>query len=686
MLDVERKMMESEWGASATPLSELLRNGSSGIWLEWNDLCVDVDIGGGFLRKKAEKKRIVHESRGKARPGQVLAVMGPSGAGKTSLFNSLAMRGSGYSVSGTQTINGLPYTKEQLGHVGGFVFQEAMFHSFIKVEEALLLAADLKLPRVLSREEKKRRVEVLLDAFDLRKCAQTRVGDSKVKGISGGEKKRLSIAIEALTGPSVLFLDEPTTGLDAASSLMVVMLLSELARSGTTVVMVLHQPRTTILRYVDMYLILSEGRDIFYGDMTSMLFFFEHVGMPIPMRSNPLDFVLDLINTNEAMDELISAPRVGEHARTFAQVLRGNMDAPLTLNSAKQVDKGSELVFNFSGFGSRRELAQVLSEKYRESRLYEELCSRDPLVMTRMNYSQYEGSMFHVRAGALLRREFLQKSRNPEVLVTQICGAIVLALVIGSIYWQTSAVFNQTALISFAGMMAIFLDFHLILHFPLERLIFLRDRDNGLYSSAEYYFSSVLAGMPGDIVASFLLGTILYWMVGLRPNAGAFFTFCGFVLLINACGAAMLYFSGAIAPSPSTANSMASLVLLFALVFNGFFIAYNSIPVWYRWIADINFMRFALSVMCFNQFVGQDYNCTPGVSPGCAYSTGSQALIALGIPLDLEVWRMAIYVLIIWFIFHILAFLAVTFCYTGYASELRKGHQEKKKERKLTAV
>ena len=114
------------------------------------------------------------------------------------------------------------------------------------------------------------------------------------------------------------------------------------------------------------------------------------------------------------------------------------------------------------------------------------------------------------------------------------------------------------------------------------------------------------------------------------------------------------------------------------------FALYSTIPVWYRWIADINFMRFAISVLYYNQFAGQVFNCTVGVTENCFYSTGDEALVNLGVPVDLQVWNNAVYILIIMFIMHFFAFLAVTFCFTNAHKEIAKSCSEKcgKKKKK----
>ena len=158
--------------------------------------------------------------------------------------------------------------------------------------------------------------------------------------------------------------------------------------------------------------------------------------------------------------------------------------------------------------------------------------------------------------------------------MTQIAGAVVLSLVMGSIFYQMppTATFNITSGISFGALMNMFLCFHLILLFPNERKIWLRDRDNGLYGATEYYLSVVLSGFPGDLIATTVLGTILYWMFGLKPDAGAFFIWIGFFMLLISVASALLLMGGALSPSTSVANSLVSVILLFVMVFNGTFV------------------------------------------------------------------------------------------------------------------
>ncbi len=331
-------------------------------------------------------------------------------------------------MSGDLTLNGLPYTKVDLKAVSGFVFQDALMHSMIKVKEELEVAAELKLPRTMTKEDKARRVQTLIDAFDLKRCENT-----KVSGISGGEKKRLSIAVEVLPGPSLLFLDEPTTGLDAASSLMVLQLLRQLADAGTNVIMVLHQPRANVLKYIDNFLILSDGRDVFYGSLPLLLKHFESIDCPIPLRTNPVDYVLDVINTNENMQQLMH----GDSAhKSFAQIMRGDKTSSDLSTLKNSIGLGLEGEPPAFATMSRKELASHLSDLYRQSGIFEQICANDPVIVPPLSLARQPGSSLGTRFRALLKREFIQKLRNPEVFVTQVFGAIVLGLVMGSIYYQ----------------------------------------------------------------------------------------------------------------------------------------------------------------------------------------------------------------------------------------------------------
>nr|CAB3472433.1 unnamed protein product [Digitaria exilis] len=217
--------------------------------------------------KRGEVARfLLSNVSGEAKPGRLLALMGPSGSGKTTLLNVLAGQltaSSSLDLSGYLYVNGRPIS--QGGYKIAFVRQEDLFFSQLTVRETLSLAAELQLPDTWAPERKELYVNDLLFRLGLINCADSIVGDAKVRGISGGEKKRLSLACELIASPSVIFADEPTTGLDAFQAEKVMETLRQLAEDGHTVICSIHQPRGSVYGKFDDIVLLSEGEIVYMG-------------------------------------------------------------------------------------------------------------------------------------------------------------------------------------------------------------------------------------------------------------------------------------------------------------------------------------------------------------------------------------------------------------------------------------
>ncbi|KAH0674367.1 hypothetical protein KY284_025454 [Solanum tuberosum] len=221
---------------------------------------------------------------GEAKPGRLLAIMGPSGSGKTTLLNVLAGQTKAspkLNLSGLLDINGVPFSNKI--YKFAYVRQEDLFFSQLTVRETLSLAAELQLQDVSSIEERDEYVNNLLFKTGLVSCADSRIGDAKVRGISGGEKKRLSLACELIASPSVVFADEPTTGLDAFQAERVMETLRQLAQDGHTVICSIHQPRGSVYAKFDDIVLLAGGSLIYAGPAhDEVLAYFSKFGHCIP--------------------------------------------------------------------------------------------------------------------------------------------------------------------------------------------------------------------------------------------------------------------------------------------------------------------------------------------------------------------------------------------------------------------
>ncbi|KAK8448481.1 hypothetical protein SEVIR_7G018200v4 [Setaria viridis] len=270
-----------------------------GVFLTWQDVSVTA------VDEKGKHKLILDRVTGGARPGQLLALMGASGSGKTTLLDTLSGR-LGVDMNGTGDIlvNG---RRERLSYgTSAYVTQENTLMTTLTVKEAIHYAAQLQLPGSMPPAKKLARVDRIIREMGLGAVACSRIGGRVCKGISGGERKRVSICMELLASPGLLFLDEPTSGLDSAAAYHVMAHIARLARTtGITVVAAVHQPSAEVFDLFNGLCLLANGRMVYFGRIPEAAEFFTDNGFPCPLRRNPSDHYLRIINKD--FDEEISS-------------------------------------------------------------------------------------------------------------------------------------------------------------------------------------------------------------------------------------------------------------------------------------------------------------------------------------------------------------------------------------------
>jgi ABC-type multidrug transport system ATPase subunit len=248
---------------------------------------------------------ILRDASGCVHPGELVAVMGASGAGKTTLLNVLARRNT--KNEGTLALNGAAVSEARWRRAAAFVQQDDLFLSTLTVREHLMFQAQLRLDADVPDADKASRVERLLEALRLTKCANNVIGSTaagKTRGISGGERKRLAFASEIITDPSLLFCDEPTSGLDSHMAENVVRMMRELARVGRTVVATIHQPSSEVFALFDLLMLLRDGRVVYYGRREDAVDYFAAFGEDFrcPVYTNPADFFIRILAVRDASD------------------------------------------------------------------------------------------------------------------------------------------------------------------------------------------------------------------------------------------------------------------------------------------------------------------------------------------------------------------------------------------------
>ena len=287
------------------------------------DLNVDIDVTpsglsaliASFRRKKStrdpEVKEILKGVNAYMPSGSLTAIIGSSGSGKTSVLNTLSNRvvGGRLKITGDITYNGIP----QISSIrSAYVMQQDVLLPTLTVRETLRYAAELRLPPPTTTEERERNVQNVILELGLKECADTRIGNNVHKGCSGGEKRRTSLAVQMLSNPSVLFCDEVTTGLDAATAFQLVATLKALADKGRTIICSIHQPRSEIWQLFEHVVLLAKGSPLYSGRSMECLPYFEHLGYILPPFVNPAEFLIDLaaVDTRSPEAEDSSLTRV----------------------------------------------------------------------------------------------------------------------------------------------------------------------------------------------------------------------------------------------------------------------------------------------------------------------------------------------------------------------------------------
>ncbi|KHG30511.1 ABC transporter G family member 22 [Gossypium arboreum] len=264
------------------------------IYLKFSDVTYKVITKG---MTTSEERDILNGITGAVSPGEVLALMGPSGSGKTTLLNLLGGRLIQSTVGGSVTYNDQPYSKFLKSKIG-FVTQDDVLFPHLTVKETLTYTARLRLSKALSRQQKEKRAIDVIYELGLERCQDTMIGGSFVRGVSGGERKRVCIGNEIIINPSLLFLDEPTSGLDSTTALRTVQTLQNIAEAGKTVITTIHQPSSRLFHKFDKLILLGKGSSLYFGRASEAMAYFSSIGCSPLIAMNPAEFLLDLANGN----------------------------------------------------------------------------------------------------------------------------------------------------------------------------------------------------------------------------------------------------------------------------------------------------------------------------------------------------------------------------------------------------
>lgn len=266
--------------------------------LVFRDLSYDVVL------KSKETKRLLHEITGYAREGQLTALMGVTGAGKTTLMDVLARRKTDGKCTGSVFINGYIPEKAYFAKLVGYCEQNDLHEPFATVEEALHFSAALRLDPTISSETRQAFIEEIMELIELQHLRHRLIGQpGQESSLSQGQRKRLTLGVELVANTSILFLDEPTSQLDSREAEVVMRVIRNVARTGRTIVCTIHQPNAEIFSMFDQLLLLARGgRCVYHGPIIQLQPYLEAIPgtLPKPAHVNPATWMLDVIGASSA--------------------------------------------------------------------------------------------------------------------------------------------------------------------------------------------------------------------------------------------------------------------------------------------------------------------------------------------------------------------------------------------------
>eukprot|EP00899_Mesostigma_viride_P027763 jgi/Mesvir1/8171/Mv12476-RA.1 len=455
--------------------------------------------------KPVNMVKILHEMSGNVIPGELLALMGPSGSGKTTLLSCVGGRFRG-EIHGQILYNGEKFGREMKKRTG-FVDQDDMLFANLTVRETLMFAALLKLPDDMPRKAKATKVAEVMASLGLTKCANTIIGSHFVRGISGGERKRVSIGHEMLTDPAIILLDEPTSGLDSTTALRIIRLLKTLALAQRTIITTVHQPSSRMYNMFDKLMLLTDGHIMFYGCARDAMPFFAKLGYAPNYNCNPADYLLDLAMGEVADDAGLPAPEVKEKLlRLRAESLGPKIEKKRTLADLQLEHQQTMTTLRRTGAA--------------------------PVVHKQDHWLvKWTKQVTYLAQRSVLERRF-------ETFGSlRLFNVLSIALICGMLWFNSDdgtahGVNDTVGLLFFNGVFwGFFPLFSAIFTFPSERVIFVKERKSGMYPVSAYFMARTVADLPLELVMPSLYILVEYWMVGLNPKAGRFFATWALLLL-----------------------------------------------------------------------------------------------------------------------------------------------------------
>jgi ABC-type multidrug transport system ATPase subunit/ABC-type multidrug transport system permease subunit len=575
--------------------------------LQWSNLTIST---------KNNDRLILDNISGQTRSGESLAIMGSSGAGKTTFLNYLSKRFS--SSTGLKKVSGeikfIHNNIDQtlsLQQLSGYVTQDDILYEVLTPRELFHFAADMKLVN-LSRISRKEKVEKLILQLGLEKCADTRVGDVMIKGLSGGEKKRTAIGYELITEPKILFLDEPTTGLDSINAMKVIKLITDEARENNRIIIfTIHQPSSEIFHLFDKLMLLASGKVVYCDKAVQAIEYFGKLNYSCPSHFNPAEFFIKILSKENKIVESLETDWKKIKKRKIS-IKEENFNE----NNDKIISRKSS--FCSSSMDSSLILPQI-DEKYIQE--YEQQITNLSNIyflnqkLSDLNSYPKNNSPLNLPKNNIFKEFLILFSRNMKTslrgataymlrISMTILNCLLVILVFNNLGKGENAVQDRNGCLFFLTSSVVNANLQMnLMTFTIEKPKFYKEQESKMYGVLPYFLSKTILEIPLQVVLSIISFFVTYFLAGLSTNSFEnYFIFILTIFLTGYTGSTFAVFLSSLFDRKEILPAIFPFLLYTQLQASGYLSALDNIPYVFYPFKYISVFRYCYQALAWNEY------------------------------------------------------------------------------------
>ncbi|KAN0035235.1 hypothetical protein ACTA71_004496 [Dictyostelium dimigraforme] len=561
-----------------------------------------------------KEKKILTDLNFFLKPGSMVLLLGSPGCGKTSLMNTLALLTSNENITGNLLFNGKngdPSTHHR--HVS-YIVQEDCHMAPLTVRDTFKFSADCQCGEK-SEKERNEIVDNVLEFLDLKHVQNTVVGDEFLRGISGGQKKRVTIGVELVKESNLLLMDEPTNGLDSSISLeMLTKIKNKVQQEKMSCLISLLQPGLEITKLFDYLMIMNQGQMSYFGPMNQAIGYFEGLGFKFPKHHNPAEFFQEIVDEPElycGIDDGSSSngDNSSENGSGNHNIIRNNSSTMMANNKIIPPLKGAE------------EFAMAYRKSIIYKHILEYIDSHIPNEEERSKFIDYSTILKPYSIGSSRQlslnvgRGFKLFLGNRASIRLRLLKNIVIGFVLGTLYWkldtnQTDGS-NRSGLLFFSLLSFVFGGFGSISVFFNQRQVFYNQRAWKYYNTMTYFLSMIITDLPMSIVEVLLFSNFVYWMTGLNKTWDRFIYFFLTCLVCDVMSLSIIRSVCSFTKTNHSASALSPAIVSPFILMCGFMRHANEIPRWWKWLYWISPIHYGFEGLLLNEHSGLEYHCSP---------------------------------------------------------------------------